>query len=53
MEEAFELGLREHALLAEQREQTPIRIGQRRERFAPARPAGVPAATAPVELDQN
>jgi hypothetical protein len=25
--EAFELGLRQHALLAEQREQTPIEIG--------------------------
>jgi len=52
-EEPFELGLRQHALLSEQREQTPICIGDGRERVAPAQPAGVPAATARVELDQD
>jgi hypothetical protein len=52
-EEPFELGLRQHALLSEQREQAPIGIGHRRERVAPAQPAGVPAATAHVELDQD
>jgi hypothetical protein len=45
--------LRQHALLSEQREQTPICIGDGRERVAPAQPAGVPAATACVELDQD
>ena len=38
-EEPFELGLRQHALLSEQREQTPIRVGDGRECVAPAQPA--------------
>jgi hypothetical protein len=45
--------LRQHALLAEQREQTPIGIGDGRERVAPAPPAGVPAASTRMELDQD
>jgi len=49
----FELCLREHALLAEQREQTPVEIGHGRERVAPAQPAGVPAASTRMELDQD
>jgi hypothetical protein len=52
-EQPFELGLRQHALLREQREQTPICIGHGRECVAPAPPAGVPAATAHLELDQD
>jgi hypothetical protein len=52
-EEPFKLGLRQHALLSEQREQTPICIGHGRERVAPAQPAGVPAATTHLELDQD
>jgi hypothetical protein len=52
-EEPFELGLRQLALLTEQREQTPVEHGERRERVAPAPRAGVPAATAHVELDQD
>jgi hypothetical protein len=52
-EETFELGLRQHALLAEQREQTPVESGEGRERVAPAQPAGVPAASTHVELDQG
>ena len=53
VEEAFELGLRQHALLTEQREQTPIRNGQRRERVAPAQPAHASAATARREFSQG
>jgi hypothetical protein len=45
--------LRQHALLNEQREQTPVENGERRERVAPAPPAGVPAASTRVELDQD
>ncbi len=52
-EQPFELGLRQHALLSEQREQTPIRIGHGRECVAPARPADRPAATTHVDLDQD
>jgi hypothetical protein len=52
-EQPFELGLRQHALLSEQREQAPICIGEGRECVAPAQPAGVPAATAHLELDQD
>jgi hypothetical protein len=53
VEEAFELGLRQHALLSEQREQTPIRVGQGRERVVPAQPARAPAATARMDIDQD
>jgi hypothetical protein len=45
--------LRQHALLCEQREQTPVEIGHGREGVAPAQPAGVPAASTRIELDQN
>jgi hypothetical protein len=45
--------LRQHALLSEQRQQTPIGIGHGRERVAPAQPAGVSAASARMELDQD
>ena len=38
-EQPFELGLRQHALLSEQREQTPICVGDGRECVAPAQPA--------------
>lgn len=52
-EQPFELGLREHALLAEQREQMPVEVGEGRECVAPAQPAGVAAASAPVGIDQD
>jgi hypothetical protein len=52
-EQPFELGLRQHALLSEQREQTPIRIGQGSERVVPALPAHATASTARVDIDQN
>jgi len=51
-EEPFELGLRQHALLREQRQQTPVEIGDGRERVAPAQPAGVPAASTRMGIDQ-
>ncbi|HTS72146.1 MAG TPA: hypothetical protein VMG74_00370 [Gaiellaceae bacterium] len=53
MEEAFELGLRQHALLSEQREQPPICIGQGRERVVPAQPAHATAASARMNIDQD
>ncbi len=49
----FELGLRQHALLAEQREQTPVEIGEGRERVRPATPADEPAATTTRVVDHG
>jgi hypothetical protein len=53
VEEAFELGLRQHALLTEQREQTPVCIGDGRERVVPARPAHAAAATTRVDVYED